>query len=109
MFLFCFAYLCHCTEPSGEASYYYTFPVFHPRLPRIEGTLKTSHMSHVMRRNGVRAKHDIIQAICGGRPGQLEGPSVFLLVPLGGGGSEPILGFSPSKSPRPVGYCQNLI
>lgn len=41
-------------------------------------------MSHVMRRNGVRAKHDIIQAICGGRPGQLEGPSVFLLVPLGG-------------------------
>lgn len=29
----------------------------------------------------------IIQAICGGRPGtsgQLEGPSVFLLVPMGG-------------------------
>lgn len=30
---------------------------------------------------------NIIQAICGGRPGtsgQLEGPSVFLLVPMGG-------------------------
>lgn len=38
-------------------------------------------------RNGVRAEHGIIQAICGGRPGpigQLEGPSVFL-VPMEGG------------------------
>lgn len=31
---------------------------------------------------------NIIQAICGGRPGmsgQLEGPSVFLLIPIGRG------------------------
>lgn len=54
---------------------------------------------------------NIIQAMCGGRPGmsgQLEGPSVFLLIPMGGA-QKPILGISPSKSPHPTGYCQHLI